>query len=69
MTFDYAASAELFMPKRKLGARQAVSYRRFTTAAEAIRCPVVQKCSPASRWMLASLFRLDQREADSPDIQ
>ena len=27
----------LFMPKRKPGARQALSYRRFTTAAEAIR--------------------------------
>jgi hypothetical protein len=37
MTFDYAASAELFMPKRKPGTRQALSYRRFTTAAEAIR--------------------------------
>jgi len=35
--FDYAASAELFMPKRKRGARQPLSYRRFATAAEAIR--------------------------------
>jgi hypothetical protein len=40
MTFDYTASAELFMPKRKLGARQALSYRRFATAAEAIRFAV-----------------------------
>ena len=36
-TFDYAASAELFIPKRKRGARQPLSYRRFDTAAEAIR--------------------------------
>jgi len=38
--FDYAASAELFMPKRKRGARQPLSYRRFATAAEAIRFAV-----------------------------
>jgi hypothetical protein len=52
MTFDYAASAELFMPKRKLGARQAVSYRRFTTAAEAIRFAVEE--FPGSRTLGAS---------------
>ena len=37
MTFNYDASAELFMPKRKRGVRQPLSYRRFATAAEAIR--------------------------------
>jgi hypothetical protein len=40
MTFDYAASAELFMLKRKRGTRQPLSYRRFATAAEAIRFAV-----------------------------
>ena len=40
MTFDYTASAELFMPKRKGGARPPLSYRRFATAAEAIRFAV-----------------------------
>jgi hypothetical protein len=40
MTFDYAASAELFVPKRKRGPRQPLSYRRFATAAEAIRFAV-----------------------------
>jgi hypothetical protein len=40
MTLDYAASAELFMPKRKSGARQLRSYWRFATAAEAIRFAV-----------------------------
>ena len=34
MTFDYAASAELFMPKKgKAGLRQSLSYRRFASAA------------------------------------
>lgn len=40
MTFDYAASAELFVPKGKPGARRTTSYRRFRTAAEAIRFAV-----------------------------
>jgi hypothetical protein len=40
MMFDYAASAELFIPKRKGGVRQPLSYRRFATAAEAIRFAV-----------------------------
>jgi hypothetical protein len=53
MTFDYAASAELFMPKRRRGARQPLSYRRFATAAEAIRfaveeLPAIQTLGP---WM------------------
>ena len=37
MTFDYASPAELFMTKRKGGSRQPLVYRRFASAAEAIR--------------------------------
>ena len=42
MTFDYTASAELFIPKKdgKAGLRQPVSFHRFATAAEAIRFAV-----------------------------
>lgn len=40
MPFDYDASAELYMPKRKRGARQPLVYRRFVTAADAIRFAV-----------------------------
>jgi Arc/MetJ-type ribon-helix-helix transcriptional regulator len=39
--FDYSASAELFVPKKgKAGVRQSLSYRRFASAAEAIRFAV-----------------------------
>jgi len=37
---DYGASAELFIPKRKRRERQPLDYRRFATAADAIRFAV-----------------------------
>jgi hypothetical protein len=40
MTFDYTTPAELFMAKRKGGSRQQLAYRRFASAAEAIRFAV-----------------------------
>jgi hypothetical protein len=40
MTFDYGLPAELFMSKHKRGARQRLGYRRFATAAAAIRFAV-----------------------------
>jgi hypothetical protein len=64
MAFDYAASAELFMPKRKRGARQPLSYRRFATAAEAIRfaveeLPSVRTLGP---WMQVGDERFDSED-------
>jgi hypothetical protein len=38
--FDYQSPAELFVGKRRGGARQRLGYRRFATAAEAIRFAV-----------------------------
>jgi hypothetical protein len=40
MTFDYGQPAELFMAKRRGGARSRLIRRRFATAAEAIRFAV-----------------------------
>lgn len=37
LSFDYTAPAELFMTKAKSGRRQPITYRRFATAAEAIK--------------------------------
>ena len=48
MTFDYELPAELFTAKRKGGARSRLGYRRFATAAEAIRF-IVEDLFPAVR--------------------
>ena len=66
MTFDYAASAELFIPKRKPGARQSLSYRRFTTAAEAIRFAVEEL--PAVR-TLGPWMQVGEERFNSDDIE
>jgi hypothetical protein len=66
MTFDYTASAELFMPKRKGGVRQQLSYRRFATAAEPIRFAVED--FPAVR-TLGAWMRVRDERFNSDDIQ
>ena len=71
MTFDYGLPAELFMLKRKVGlkrkggARQRLGYRRFATAAEAIRFAVED--FPAIRTLNAWMQVGDER-FDSEDI-
>jgi hypothetical protein len=65
MTFDYGLPAELFMSKHKVRARQRLGYRRFATAAEAIRFAVEE--FPAIRTLDAWLQVGDER-FDSEDI-
>ena len=64
MTFDYSSPAELFTAKRKGGPRRRLGYRRFTTAADAIRFAVED--FPAIRtldaWMQVGDERFDSRE-------
>jgi len=66
MAFDYNSPAELFMPKRKgvAGGRSPIAYRRFATAAEAIRFAVEE--FPAGRtlgpWMQIGEERFDSDE-------
>ena len=61
MTFDYCSPAEVFTAKRKGGSRQRLGYRRFATAAEAIRFAVEE--FPTMRalgtWMLVADERFD----------
>ena len=65
-TFDYGVAAELFMGKRKGGPRKPLSYRRFATAAEAIRFAVEKL--PAVRALGARMQVGDER-FDGDDIQ
>jgi len=65
-TFDYGVAAELFMGKRKGGPRKRLSYRRFATAAEAIRFAVEEL--PAVRALDAWMQVGDER-FDGDDIQ
>jgi len=65
MTFDYGLPAELFMAKRKGAARQRLGYRRFATAAEAIRFAVED--FPAIR-MLGAWMQVGDERFDSEEI-
>lgn len=64
MTFDYCSPAELFTAKRKGSRRKRLGYRRFATAAEAIRFAVED--FPAIRtldaWMQVGDERFDSEE-------
>jgi len=64
MTIDYRLPAELFMAKRKGGARSRLISRRFATAAEAIRFAVED--FPAIRalgaWMQVGNQRFEGEE-------
>ena len=63
--FDYAAPAELFMPKGKPGPRRPPSYRRFATAAEAIRFAVEE--FPAIR-TLGAWMKVGEERFNGDDI-
>jgi hypothetical protein len=65
-TFDYGVPAELFMAKRKARARQPLTYRRFATAAEAIRFAIEEL--PGVRALGAGMQVGDQR-FDGDDIE
>ncbi len=66
MKFDYDIPAELFMAKRKGGSRQPLGYRRFSTAAEAIRFAIEE--FPAVR-TLGAWMQVGDERFDSDDIQ
>jgi hypothetical protein len=68
MAFDYSSPAELFIPKRKgVGARRApTGYRRFATAAEAIRFAVEE--FPAIRTFGACWMQVGDERFYSDEI-
>jgi hypothetical protein len=62
MSFDYDAPAELFLAKRTKSGRQ--NYRRFATAAEAIRYAVEDLRTPKAFgvWLQVGDERFDSSE-------
>ena len=64
MTFDYGLPAELFMAKRKAGARSRPISRRFATAAEAIRFAVEDfpAIQTLDAWMRVGNERFDGKD-------
>jgi hypothetical protein len=66
MTFDYELPAELFTTKRKGGPRSRLGYRRFATAAEAIRFIVEE--FPAVR-TLDAWMQVGDTRYNSDDIR
>jgi hypothetical protein len=65
LVFDYGLPAELFMAKRKGGARTRLISRRFATAAEAIR--FVVEDFPAIR-ALGAWMQVGNKRFDGEDI-
>jgi len=63
MSFDYSAPAELFLAKRTMSSRE--NYRRFATAAEAIRYAVEDLRTPRA---LGAWMQVGDERFNSDDI-
>jgi hypothetical protein len=66
MMLDYTASAELFIPKRRGSAHPSLSYRRFATAAEAVRFAVEE--FPSIR-TLGAWMKVGEERFNGDDIR
>jgi hypothetical protein len=66
LVFDYTAPAELFIAKRSGGPRAPLGYRRFASAAEAIRFAVEEL--PAGR-ILGAFMQIGDLRFDSEGIR
>jgi hypothetical protein len=66
MDFDYTAAAELFIAKRSGGPRGPLGYRRFASAAEAIRFAVEEL--PGAR-MLGAFMQVGDLRFDADGIR
>jgi hypothetical protein len=64
--FDYTAAAELFIAKRSGGPRGALNYRRFDSAAEAIRFAVEEL---SERRILGALMQVGDLRFDADGIR
>ena len=63
-SFDYSASADLY-PGRNRPRKSPLAYRRFDTAAEAVRF-AMEELSPAQ--LLSTMLEVDERRFRGTDI-
>ena len=66
MSFDYTAPAELFIAKRSGGPRAPLGYRRFPSAAQAIRFAIEEL--PAGR-ILGAFMQVGDSRFDAEEIR
>jgi hypothetical protein len=64
-SFDYGAPADLFPARTRLG-RRPIGYRRFSTAAEAIRYAVEQM---PSEFLNGTIMEVDNERVDGAGIR
>lgn len=64
--FDYAAPAEMFMTRAKYARKSPIAYRRFQTAAEAIRFAVEQVQEST---LLGAIMEVDEERYDHRGIR
>jgi hypothetical protein len=64
--FDYGANAELFSSRSSAGRRQPLDYRRFTSAAEALRF-VIEDLAP--RFFVGAYLQVDESRYQGDEIR
>lgn len=64
--FDYGASAELFSSRNSNGRRQPLDYRRFTSAAEALRF-VIEGLAP--RFFVGAYLQVEESRYQGAEIR
>lgn len=65
-TFDFAAEAELFPTRGRMSRRQPVTYKRFASAAEAVRYAIEEL---APELLVGAYLEVDEERFDANGIR
>jgi hypothetical protein len=64
--FDYDAPAEMFMTRAKFGGKSPIAYRRFETAAEALRYAIEEVPTPL---LIGAILEVKEQRYDHRGIR